>query len=377
MSGIYLHIPFCKQACSYCDFFFVTRKGYREAFVDQLLEEIHSYRDTAYAEETVRTIYFGGGTPSLLSLAEIGQIMKALEEVFPVAAQEITLEMNPDDVSREYLEGLRDLGINRSSMGVQSFNPDILEFMHRAHSREEALECFELLRAVGFRTFTVDLIYGNPGQSLQALDDDLDTLLSFEPPHVSAYALTVESGTRLGRQVELGRIVPPGDDMVADHFELVVDRLEKAGIEQYEVSNYSRPGHEAVHNSNYWRHENYLGLGPSAHSFWWDREAVRWNNKADLKAYLDGDAEKLREEKETLAPGQLAEERIMMGLRMREGLTFRELENRYGVTLNERQTRYLGEQEKAGRVALDEEGFSFTRKGMMIADSLLLDLLSL
>lgn len=376
MSGIYIHIPFCKQACSYCDFYFVTRTGYRDAFVDRLVKEIESYSDTKYASERMNTVYFGGGTPSLLKATDIERIMCALRNTFKLDLEEVTLEMNPDDVTNNYLQNLLELGVTRSSMGVQSFKPELLEFMNRAHTREHALQCLELLKSAGFHTFTVDLIYGNPGQSLQDLEEDLDTLISFDPPHVSAYSLTVEPRTKLGKQVELGRIKPPEDDVVSDHYDLVVEKLAEAGIQQYEVSNYSKPGHEALHNSSYWRHENYLGLGPAAHSFWWDEDgATRWSNPSDLKAYLERDSWK--QEKEALNKLQLAEERLMLGLRTREGIATEELENTYNYKLNERQQEYINQKEREGKVKLGSGHLRLTAKGRKIADSILLDIVTM
>lgn len=371
-----MHIPFCKQACSYCDFYFVTRTGYRSEFVDKLLDEIRSYRDSFYAGEKVESIYFGGGTPSLLNPAEVERIMKVLEETFQLELDEVTLEMNPDDVSRDYLEALLGLGVNRSSMGVQSFKPELLEFMNRAHDREEALYCLDLLRSAGFDTFTVDLIYGNPGQSLNDLEQDLDKLLEFDPPHVSAYSLTVEPRTRLGKQVELGRIEPPEDEAVSEHFDLVVEKLSEAGIRQYEVSNFSKTGHEAVHNSNYWNHRNYLGFGPAAHSFWWEEEARRWKNSSDLRAYLEESPDQFQVEEETLSLTELAEERLMLGLRTREGVSFEELENRYNYELSGQQHTYLEEKTDEGKIEKTEDAFMFTHQGLKIADTLILDLIT-
>ncbi|HET8866566.1 MAG TPA: radical SAM family heme chaperone HemW, partial [Gracilimonas sp.] len=212
MSGLYIHIPFCKQACSYCDFYFVTRQQHKQDFVDELILEIHSKRDTQFTRKPIQTIYFGGGTPSLLTPSQVGSILEAVDSVFDLDLKEITLEMNPDDVTKEYLSGLKSAGINRASMGVQSFDQDLLNFMNRAHTSEEALKCLELLEASDFNVFTVDLIYGNPGQTLEMLENDIDTILTFNPPHISAYSLTVEPQTRLGKQVKLGRIVPPEDD---------------------------------------------------------------------------------------------------------------------------------------------------------------------
>lgn len=375
MSGIYLHIPFCKQACSYCDFYFVTRTDQSNVFVESLIEEIKSYSGTSYVEEPVQTIYIGGGTPSLLSLSQIEQILMALTNTFRLDLEEVTLEMNPDDVTAEYLDGLRELGVNRASMGVQSFNPELLTFMNRAHNREEALECLEILSKSGFQTFTVDLIYGNPGQTLEQLEADIDQLLEFDPVHISAYSLTIEPNTRLGKQVKLGRIIPQEDDKVADHFSLLNTMLGKAGIHRYEVSNYSQAGHEAIHNSNYWQHENYLGMGPGAHSFWWSEAARRWNNKSDLKAYL-ADPKTIKQNVEKLTLGQLAEERLMMGLRTREGVSLEELKNRYHYELNKRQLSYLEKRADEGKVLIDGST-KLTDKGIVIADAIILDLITL
>ena len=373
MSGIYLHIPFCKQACSYCNFYFVTRTSEREHFVKRLIEDIKSYGDTKFSEETVETIYFGWGTPSLLEPAQLEQIMQALYEVFDIDPREITLEMNPDDVSAQFLSDLKSLGISRASMGVQSFEPELLEFMHRAHSSEEGMQCLELLSASDFKSFTVDLIYGNPGQTVEQLQRDVKKLLEFNPPHISAYSLTVEPRTRLGKQVELGRIAPPEDDMVTDHFDIINQLFSRQAIERYEVSNYSIPGKEAIHNSNYWEHENYLGLGPGAHSFWWDDKAERWENEQDLQKYLRDEDHPDREE---LSLTQLAEERLMMGLRTRKGIGFENLKQRYNYTFNDRQLEYIERMVDEEKVVADE-GVKLTDKGIKIADAIILDLVTL
>lgn len=313
--------------------------------------------------------------------------------------------MNPDDVRPNYLKQLRRLGITRASMGVQSFQPELLQFMHRVHSRDEALASLEALHEAGFDSFTVDLIYGNPDQTVEQLLDDVETLLRFEPPHISAYSLTVEPDTRLGKQVELNRIIPAEDDTVAEQFNVLGQRLKENGIERYEVSSYSRPGAEAVHNSNYWTHQNYLGLGPGAHSFWWspthkisaikgspthkvfdgqkspasddrtdggevDGTPIRWQNEADIKNYPQKTAT------EYLNKRQLVEERIMMGLRTREGISVRELEKRYGYELNESQVEYLKQKEQEERVIFDES-IKLTEAGIIIADAIILDLLTL
>lgn len=378
MSGLYIHIPFCKQACSYCDFYFVTRQQHKQDFVNELLREIHHKKDTRFTKNPVHTIYFGGGTPSLLSPKQVESILEAIRTVFDLELEEITLEMNPDDVTKDYLSGLKSAGINRASMGVQTFDPDLLDFMHRAHTSEEALACLEILEASAFKVFTADLIYGNPGQTLSSLEKDIDTLLQFNPPHISAYSLTVEPQTRLGKQVKLGRILPPEDDTVSDHFDLVVDKLEAAGIQQYEVSNYAKPGSEAVHNSNYWNHVNYLGLGPGAHSFWWDenkRSAKRWSNEANLKSYLSQGWERPFEP-EHLNLSTLAEERLMLGLRTKKGVSQKKLKSRYDFEFNPRQQLYLQKLEQEGKAKTGEQ-IQLTKEGLKIADTILLDLVTM
>ncbi|SHG28052.1 oxygen-independent coproporphyrinogen-3 oxidase [Fodinibius roseus] len=342
--------------------------------MERLLSEIQSYKDSPFASEKVETIYFGGGTPSLLEPKQVEDILAEIREVFALDIRELTFEVNPDDVNAAFLQALHGLGVTRLSMGVQTFQPDLLAFMNRAHSRREALGCLELLQASAFDSYTVDIIYGNPGQSLEDLNRDLDLLLGFDPPHISAYSLTIEPGTRLGKQVELGRIAPPEEDKVADHFDVINDRLKAQGIERYEVSNYSRPGREAVHNRSYWRHRNYLGLGPAAHSFWWDQKAVRWEQKPDLRGYLRGGD--IRSDREALTLEQLAEERLMMGLRTREGITKEELNHRYEYRLSERQTSYLKARAEEQKVRFDAR-IKLTDKGIKIADAIILDLITL
>lgn len=377
MTGIYIHIPFCKQACSYCDFYFLTRGELRQPFVEALVKEIESYAGTRYSRETIHTIYLGGGTPSLLNRLQLSQIFEALDQTFDLQPIEVTMELNPDDVTADYLNMIQDIGVNRASMGIQSFREEILTFMHRAHTPAEALSALEALEKANFPTFTADLIYGNPGQTLNMLSKDIQKLLEFDPPHISAYSLTVEPRTRLGKQVELGRIEPPADDEVSAHFDLVINQLKSAGIKQYEVSNFAKEGKEAVHNSNYWNHENYIGLGPSAHSFWWDEEgAERWSNRPDLKHYLKNSSTRIKVNSETLSLKKLAEERIMLGLRTVRGVSLETLKNTYQYTFNEDQLRWLDYQGNKGMVIKDEDRIKMSPEGLKISDLLLVDLLS-
>ncbi len=379
MSGIYLHIPFCKQACSYCDFYFVTQHHQKKEFVGRLIKEIKSYSDSRFTEEKVETIYFGGGTPSLLEAGEIEQILNAIFQTFDLELKEVTLEMNPDDVTKVYLQDIHAAGINRASMGVQTFNESLLKFMHRAHTSGEALHCLELLANSEFENFTVDLIYGNPDQSLKMLEKDIDQVLKFSPPHVSAYSLTIEPKTRLGKQLELGRLIPAGDEDVAKHFDMISEKLAKAGIQHYEVSNFAKPGKEALHNSAYWNHKNYLGFGPAAHSFWWNENnlsAKRWSNARDMKGYIL--QERFSNEiEEELDISTLFEEKLMLGLRTVEGVNTFELSKKYDAELSEKQLEYLQMRQKEGKAIVDETGFRLTEEGLKISDAIVLDLISL
>ena len=377
MAGIYIHIPFCKQACSYCNFYFLTRKELVVPFVDALIEEIKSYRNHPFSEQIIKTVYIGGGTPSLLSHGQLKQIFNALQDVFKIDAEEVTLEMNPDDVSVDYLKSLSDLGINRASMGVQSFDPALLLFMHRAHDPQEAEQALKMLQKANFPSFTADLIYGNPGQSKEQLGRDIDRLLSYDPPHISAYSLTIEPGTRLGKQVELGRIDIPDDEIVDSHFDLVETKLFENGIQRYEVSNFAKPGKEAVHNSNYWRHVNYLGLGPSAHSlFWSESGARRWSNKKDIKLYLSKEWEQLVDEDTELSLLDLAEERLMLGLRTIWGISPKSMHRMYVYTLSDRQSEWLRKQSRDGFVLIENDCIRLSEKGLKIADYIILELIS-
>lgn len=345
--------------------------------MNALVDEIQHYGDHTFSEHKIKTIYFGGGTPSLLTVSQLSRIFDALQDAFIIDAEEITMEMNPDDVSVDYLNQLKDLGIQRASMGVQSFDRELLTFMHRAHNPEEAEQALEIIQKADFPSFTADLIYGNPGQTEEMLQKDINRLLAFDPPHISAYSLTIEPKTRLGKQIELGRIDKPEEDLVASHYDIVKNSLDDAGIRQYEISNFAKPGREAVHNSNYWRHVNYLGLGPSAHSLYWTGEgAKRWKNRSDLKQYLQKEWQTFREEVEHLTLESLAEERLMLGLRTIWGVSADQLKEKYQYRLSDTQWEWLREQEKRKCLELDDKTIRLTSKGLKIADYLILELIT-
>ncbi|MFU8812649.1 MAG: radical SAM family heme chaperone HemW [Balneolaceae bacterium] len=378
MAGIYIHIPFCKQACSYCDFYFVTQRKLIPDFHAALLREIEAYRGSRMTSEPITTIYIGGGTPSLLSPDQLEKIMAALDSVFNLQPEEVTLEMNPDDVHVDYLRGVRNAGITRASMGIQSFDELLLGFMHRAHTAAEAEQALEALQKAGFKQFTADLIYGNPGQTEEMVAADIRRLMAYSPPHVSAYSLTIEPGTRIGKQVDLGRLRPPDEEEVERHFDLVRSELQSYGLEPYEISNFAKPECEAIHNSNYWRHVNYIGLGPSAHSLWWKEgrsAAHRWKNSSDFKSYCRT-PETLADEKEELALPELAEERIMLALRTREGITMHELEEAYRFRFSSSQAGWMEARAEEGLMDVTDQHVRLTTKGFKIADYLTAELLS-
>ncbi len=376
MAGIYIHVPFCRQACSYCDFYFVTRLNLIPDYVDALIRDIRSWNGSRWADIPIKTLYFGGGTPSTLDPHQLERILGALKDTFQISdLDEFTFELNPDDARPDYLEAIRSLGVDRLSMGVQSFNPDLLTFMHRSHSRDEALRSLENIRNAGFRRFSADLIYGNPGQSDFMLEDDIRQLLAFEPPHISAYALTIEESTRLGKLEALGRLQPADDDHVAQQALLLESRLKDAGLIRYEVSNYATKGNEAVHNTNYWRHISYLGIGPGAHSFWHaDKEAWRWSNGRDLKAWMN-DPTSARSEPEQLDRLQRAEEYVLLRMRNREGLDIAFLKEEYGYELSPEQYAYWDQLRFSG-LALPGEPWRLSSEGFNLADRITVDLLT-
>lgn len=402
MSGIYIHIPFCKQACSYCDFYFVTRDKLIPAFVDDLLYEIHTLPrftvpgsgsgglTSPFPDDPVKTIYIGGGTPSRLTGPQIQKICDSLSDRFDLSAlNEFTFEVNPEDVTQEKLAQLREAGITRLSMGVQSFQQELLRFMHRAHTASEAHHALKMVADAGFVSFTVDLIYGCPKQTIKQLKNDLDQLLDYKPPHISAYALTIEPKTRLGKQAQLGRLAPAGDDAVATQAQLIRDKLASKGLFRYEISNYAKPGHEARHNTAYWTHENYLGLGPAAHSFYWPDGATwakRWQHPPDLHAYgqrlyspefkpfMNPVSAGPDELSETLPLKVLAGERLMTGLRTLHGVSTQELSRRYEYPLQQEQIKNISELRSRGFMEPDEP-LRLTEKGFEMADSITLRLI--
>ncbi len=335
MSGIYIHIPFCKQACHYCDFHFSTSMKKKEEMVLALAKEI-KLRKNEFENETIETIYFGGGTPSILTNDEIRYLIDAIYENYTVSENpEITLEANPDDLtilsvraqSRTIFEEYKSIGINRLSIGIQSFFEEDLMMMNRAHNSAEALECLKEATKY-FDNISLDLIYGIPRMSNEKWKQNIETALSFGIPHISSYALTVEPKTALSKLIQTGKIAKPSDDLAQEHFSILVETLETNGFIHYELSNFGKPTYFSKNNSAYWLGKKYIGIGPSAHSY--DGISRSWNvsnNSIYLKSLEDN---KLPNEIEILSKTDRYNEYIMTGLRTIWGVSLERIENEFG-----------------------------------------------
>jgi oxygen-independent coproporphyrinogen-3 oxidase len=323
MPGIYLHIPFCRKACTYCDFHFSTSTKSKEQVLNAMLLELE--QRSAELHGTIETIYFGGGTPSLLEPAEIGRFMHDIRVRFAVAADaEVTLEANPDDITAERLAAWKELGITRLSLGTQSFREERLRFMGRAHTADQALRSIDLIAKAGFASWTIDLIYGLPQMTLAEWDEQLSIALDHGMPHLSAYCLTVEAKTALAHQVAKGTVHMPEDADQSAQFDRLMERMDQAGLVHYEISNFGLPGHFSRHNTSYWEGVHYLGIGPSAHSY--DGATRRWNVANNMRysaAWESGDP---LWESETLTPEQRTNELLLTGLRTIAGVPLHRLE---------------------------------------------------
>jgi oxygen-independent coproporphyrinogen-3 oxidase len=317
MAGIYLHIPYCKKKCHYCNFFSLATTKYRDDFLQALLCEIVERK--TYLTEAVQSIYFGGGTPSLLSADELHQIFETIEQNFSISpTAEITLEANPDDLSLEYLKSIQKTKVNRLSIGIQSFFDEELQLVNRVHTGQEAIESVKRAREVGFEQMSLDLIYGIPNSTLKSWEANLKHIEQLSPTHLSAYSLTQEPQTAYDVLVKKGKLQPPSDDKAIQQYELLQNYLPQLNMEQYEISNYARDGQYALHNTHYWKGIPYLGLGPSAHSY--NGTHRRWN-KAHLKDYIDSaDKGAVLYEEEALSLENKWNEWIMTGLRTKWGI---------------------------------------------------------
>ena len=372
MSGIYLHIPFCKQACHYCDFHFSTSMGLKEQTVHTIARELE-LRQEYLQGQPVHTIYFGGGTPSLLNQQELQLLLETIKKLYIVSEDaEITLEANPDDLTPAKLQELKAAGINRLSIGLQSFYEPHLRLMNRAHSATESLQCVKDAQAAGFVSITVDLIYGIPAPDHHIWQRDLETLFSLGVQHVSCYALTIEPDTALGRWSKKGKFKPAEDEFTAQQFEILLEQMARHGYIQYEISNFCLPGHESKHNSNYWRGVHYLGVGPSAHSF---NGLSRQYNVSHNKKYVDAIAQgQVPFELEELTLPDQANDYLLTSLRTIWGCDLRKINQDYGYDFSVRNAAYLQELQEKDLARIEENVLYLTDKGKLLADQITLEL---
>ncbi|GAA4016441.1 radical SAM family heme chaperone HemW [Hymenobacter fastidiosus] len=374
MPGLYLHIPFCKQACHYCDFHFSTSMALKSRLVDAIVREMALRAAYLGPTPVLETIYFGGGTPSLLTAAELDTIFSAIHRHFQVAPQvEVTLEANPDDLTPAKLRELAAAPINRLSIGLQSFHEPHLRLMNRAHSARESQDCVRLAQDVGFENISIDLIYGVPAADHGIWEQDMAQAFALQVPHLSCYALTIEPDTVFGRRLRKGTFVAPPDEFVAAQFERLLAGLPRHGYGQYEISNFCRPGRESRHNANYWRGVPYLGLGPSAHSFDGEsREAAVANNAQYVAAVLErGEVPITRE---ILSPTDRANEYLMTSLRTARGCDLTYLHHTLGVDLRSQRADYLGQLQQNGWATVHDYTLRLTDRGKLLADQITLEL---
>lgn len=374
MAGIYIHIPYCKKACHYCNFHFSTQLNNQEDFIKALLAEINLQKDYL-ANETIHSIYFGGGTPSLLASTAIEKIVTTLHEYFAVAPKaEITLEANPDDILQERLQEWKALGINRFSLGTQSFFEEDLQWMNRAHSATEAIQSIEWIHQAGFQNINIDLIYGYPLLSEEKWQQNLHTFSQLDIPHLSSYCLTVEPKTALQKMVATQKTAPMNDEQANHHFDMLMQFAEAHGYEHYEISNFAKNQQYAQHNTAYWQGKKYLGLGPSAHSY--NRDSRQWNvanNALYIKKLLQENI--IPFEKEILTEANRFNEYLMTSLRTQWGIDLQHLQHTFSAidikSFEKSLLPYLANK------TLIQQGnkIILSKQGKMLADAIISDLM--
>lgn len=367
MAGIYIHIPFCRKACHYCNFHFSTSLGKAEAVQASIIKEI-SLRSSELNEE-VQTIYFGGGTPSILDPEAIDKILQAIKDHYAISSHpEITLEANPDDITTEKARAWKQMGINRFSIGVQSFADKNLQWMNRAHNASQSIQCIQTIREAGFDNFSIDLIYGTPGQTQEGWIKDLEKAIEMKIPHLSCYALTVEEGTALHHMIGSGKKEKISADEQAERFEALVQLSSLAGYSHYEISNLALPGKESKHNSAYWEGKPYLGFGPSAHSF--SRTKRSWNIADNLKYIQFIEAGILPSEEETLREIDQLNEYIMTSLRSINGMQKDMIIARWGNDKLQTISTEIDQFIQSGKIVATENAWVLSGQGRFFADGI-------
>ena len=373
MAGIYIHIPFCKRRCIYCDFFSTTQSEKKAEYVHALVRELEMRKDYV-GDEEIETIYLGGGTPSQLSQEELEEIFAYIYKVYKVTPDaEITLEANPDDLTPEYVSMLRTLPVNRISMGIQTFQEETLKLLHRRHTAQQAIEVFRRCREAGFQNISIDLMYGLPGETLETWEQDLQQAVDLRPEHISAYHLIYEEGTTLWNLREQNKVEEAEEELSLTLFKTLIERLTKAGYQHYEISNFCLPGLHSRHNSSYWTGKKYLGCGPSAHSF--DGISRQWN-VSSLDKYLEGiRSNQLDFELEELDLYTRYNDFVITSIRTCWGMPLAQLRTTYGETLYNYCLRMAKPHIEQGVLEIKEDRLKLTPQGIFISDGIMSDLL--
>ena len=383
MSGIYLHIPFCKSKCAYCNFFSLVTEKKMDDYVSALKKEIIN-RKSYLGDDVVKTIYFGGGTPSLLPIKYVEEILELLHENYNIISNpEVTLEINPDTIDKDKMMSLKRLGVNRMSVGIQSFNDDDLRYLGRRHDSRHALQVLDDLSGVGFDRITLDLIYGMPTLTEEKWNHNLDIFFSTGISHLSAYALTVEPKTILGQKIEKEELQEVSEEDTIRHYNILVERTKENGFEHYEISNFAKEGCRSQHNSIYWQDVKYLGLGPSAHSY--DGDSRQWNVSnltkyiqfvnADIDTDTDADTDMGRYyEREILSKEDKYNEYVMTSLRTSWGCNIEKIERDYGKSYAHNFLKNIKKYLDSGIMLMKNNNFILTDEGMLFADGIAAEL---
>lgn len=368
MAGLYLHIPFCRQACHYCDFHFSTNLRPKAAVLQAIVQELALQRDYL-RQAPITSIYVGGGTPSLLTAQELGTVLEAVAQHFTLPADiEITLEANPDDVVLDKLRTWKQLGVNRLSIGIQSFQDAVLRAMNRAHDSQEAWRSVLLAHQVGFDNLSIDLMYATPGLTQSMWEADLATAMQLRPTHIAAYCLTIESNTAFGRWYQQGKLRAVEEDIAAQQFDTLVDVLSAHHYEHYEVSNFCQPGCYAQHNTNYWKQGYYLGIGPGAHSY--NGTTRQYNIRHNARYINSLQQGQIPCTVEELSPQDHINEYLMTSLRTRWGCDLGRLQEQYGYHLREAAKPYLTQLVAHNLAIFQGNHLVLTRAGQLLADKI-------
>ena len=373
MAGIYIHIPFCKTRCIYCDFYSTTRSELKERYIHALCRELEIRRQYLQGEP-IETIYFGGGTPSQLSGEDFQQVFDTIEKTYGMKqVQEITLEANPDDLTPQYVQTLTKLPFNRISMGLQTFDEATLRLLNRRHTAVQAITAIERCREAGFRNISIDLIYGLPGETAERWEHDLTQAIALNPEHISAYHLIYEEGTPIYKMLQQHRVSEVDEESSVHFFSSLIDRLTVAGYEHYEISNFCRPGKYSRHNTSYWKGIPYLGCGPAAHSF--NTHTREWN-VASLEEYMQGiETDRRKFETEYRDKTTCYNECIMTCIRTLWGISLKYIEMEFGTEMwkycMDMATPYL----ESGKLKIQDNHLCLTREGIFISDGIISDLM--